>query len=79
MTKGVDEQVEPRETSGRGRKASKSRDMLSALEGRVTKLEGSMGDSPVEPHQLNQIERTEPVTNWAAQNRLNTDPNQHFS
>ncbi len=32
----------------------------------------------VEPHQLNQIERTEPATNWAAQNRSNADPNQNF-
>ncbi|MBA0749213.1 hypothetical protein Gogos_003162, partial [Gossypium gossypioides] len=41
MTKGVDDHIELRETCG-GRKANKSRGMLSALEGRLSKLEGSM-------------------------------------
>lgn len=41
MLKGVKEQVGPMETSGRSKKVSSSRDMLSTLE---AKLEGSMGD-----------------------------------
>lgn len=44
MLKEVDEQVEAMETSGRAKKASRSKDMLSALDGRVAKLEGPIGD-----------------------------------
>lgn len=42
--KRVDEQVESMENRGREKKASNSRDMLSTLDGKVAKLEGSMGD-----------------------------------
>ncbi|MBA0580452.1 hypothetical protein Gorai_022668 [Gossypium raimondii] len=44
MLKEVDEQVEAMKTSGRAKKASRSKDMLSALDGRVAKLEGPIGD-----------------------------------
>ncbi|MBA0683479.1 hypothetical protein Goari_025134 [Gossypium aridum] len=45
MKKEVDKQVEPKETyDGGDKKTSSSKDMLSALKGRVTKLEGSIGD-----------------------------------
>ncbi|MFQ6626052.1 hypothetical protein Gotur_006340 [Gossypium turneri] len=37
------EHVEPRETHEKDKKANKSRDMQSTLEGRVAKLEGSIG------------------------------------
>ncbi|KAH1129927.1 hypothetical protein J1N35_001305 [Gossypium stocksii] len=40
--KGLDEQIEPRETRGRGRKTSRSREVLSALEIQVVNLEESM-------------------------------------
>ncbi|MBA0777319.1 hypothetical protein Gotri_005358 [Gossypium trilobum] len=43
MTKGGDEQNVPMESRVRSRKNSRSRDMLSALEGRVINLEESMG------------------------------------
>ncbi|MBA0596538.1 hypothetical protein Gorai_013354, partial [Gossypium raimondii] len=43
ITKGVDEQIDPRETLSGGRIASRSRDILSALEDQVANLEGSMG------------------------------------
>ncbi|MBA0856846.1 hypothetical protein Goshw_003863 [Gossypium schwendimanii] len=45
MKKEVDKQVELKETyDGEDKKTSSSKDMLSALKGRVTKLEGSIGD-----------------------------------
>ncbi|MBA0836682.1 hypothetical protein Goarm_008877, partial [Gossypium armourianum] len=40
--KRVDVQVEPKETCGRSRKDSRSRDMLSALEGQMTSIEKFM-------------------------------------
>lgn len=43
MTKRGDEQNVPMETHGRSRKNSRSRDMMSILEGRVTNLKESMG------------------------------------
>ncbi|KAK5812538.1 hypothetical protein PVK06_027973 [Gossypium arboreum] len=45
MKKGVEDQIELMETRGRSRKASRFRDMLSTLEGRVVNLEESMGDT----------------------------------
>ncbi|KAK5824547.1 hypothetical protein PVK06_019325 [Gossypium arboreum] len=44
MSKEVVSQNEPMKTSGKARKASRSRDLLSALEGRVVTLEKSMED-----------------------------------
>ncbi|MFQ6621256.1 hypothetical protein Gotur_002434 [Gossypium turneri] len=44
MSKEVVENVEGMETRGRARKASRSRDILSALEDRVVTLEESVGD-----------------------------------
>ncbi|KAK8299136.1 hypothetical protein V6Z12_D05G303000 [Gossypium hirsutum] len=44
MSKEVVGQNEPMETRGRARKASRSRDLVSALEERVVTLEESMGD-----------------------------------
>ncbi|KAK5824702.1 hypothetical protein PVK06_019483 [Gossypium arboreum] len=44
MSKEVVDQNESMETRGRVRKISRSRDMLSALDGRVAKLDGSIGD-----------------------------------
>ena len=40
----MSKEVEGVETRGRARKASRSRDILSALEDRVVTLESSMGD-----------------------------------
>ena len=46
MSKGVDEQNVPIETRARsGRKHSRSRDMLSALESHMVYLEESMGEN----------------------------------
>ncbi|KAK5819279.1 hypothetical protein PVK06_024256 [Gossypium arboreum] len=44
MVREAKDQNVPLETCGRARKASRSRDMLSALEGRVVKLEDFIGD-----------------------------------
>ncbi|KAH1121345.1 hypothetical protein J1N35_004505 [Gossypium stocksii] len=44
MLKEVDEQIETMQTHGRARKVSRSRDMLSALDGRVAKLVGPIGN-----------------------------------
>ncbi|KAH1092209.1 hypothetical protein J1N35_019466 [Gossypium stocksii] len=44
MLKGVDKHVEPIETHGRAKKASRLRNMLLALYDRMAKLESSMGD-----------------------------------
>lgn len=44
MSKGVDAQVKPMGIYGRAKKASRSRDILLALEGKLAKLEGSTGD-----------------------------------
>ncbi|KAH1046254.1 hypothetical protein J1N35_037038 [Gossypium stocksii] len=44
ISKGVDEQAEFMETYGRGKKVNNSKDMLSALQDKVVKLEGFMGN-----------------------------------
>ncbi|MBA0634566.1 hypothetical protein Godav_025789 [Gossypium davidsonii] len=44
MSKEFAENVEGMETRGRDRKASRSRDILSALEDRIVTLEDTMGD-----------------------------------
>lgn len=44
MSKEVVGQTEPMETRGRARKASRSREMLTALENRVVNLEESVGN-----------------------------------
>ncbi|KAH1129930.1 hypothetical protein J1N35_001308 [Gossypium stocksii] len=44
MVREAKDQNVPLETCGRARKASRSRDMMLALEGKVVKLEDFMGD-----------------------------------
>ncbi|KAK5794531.1 hypothetical protein PVK06_035763 [Gossypium arboreum] len=59
MSKGVEEQFDPIENRGRAKKASQSRDMLSALYRRGGKLEGFMGAVKETPKEVYEHKVTE--------------------